>query len=435
MSPPGRRSEAPEGESLSAQREGSPVSSPASISHASPPTLSGQQPDRLLIQVRKRLGAFALQCDVGLPLRGLTAIFGASGSGKSTLINLVAGLLRPEEGRIAVGSELFFDQASGLDTPVERRALGVVFQDARLFPHLSVRGNLRYGLRRAGARARPPRIGFDQVVALLGIEPLLERRPHTLSGGEKQRVALGRALLAQPRLLLMDEPLAALDAPRKAEVLPYIERLRDELGVPILYVTHSIDEVLRLATAIVLLDHGQMVAAGSLVDVAALPVATALFGLDIGALAFGRITEHDTRFGQTHIGFDGFELRVPRIALPVGAAVRARIPARDVALALTRPGDVSINNRIEGRIETIRPLNESGSQVEVMVRVAPATQLRAQVTREAVERLALQPGLSVWCLVKSVALDAGTLALASGKAATRADAANDARPGGRGGAR
>ncbi len=168
--------------------------------------------------MRKRLGAFALQCDVGLPLRGLTAIFGASGSGKSTLINLVAGLLRPEEGRIAVGSELFFDQASGLDTPVEQRALGVVFQDARLFPHLSVRGNLHYGLRRAGERARPPRIGFDQVVALLGIEPLLERRPHTLSGGEKQRVALGRALLAQPRLLLMDEPLAALDAPRKAEV-------------------------------------------------------------------------------------------------------------------------------------------------------------------------------------------------------------------------
>ncbi len=202
--------------------------------------------------------------------------------------------------------------------------------------------------------------------------------------------------------------------------------------MPILYVTHAIDEVLRLATAIVLLDHGQMVAAGALVDVAAQPVATALFGLDIGALAFGRITEHDTRFGQTHIGFDGFELRVPRVALPVGAAVRARIPARDVALALTRPGDVSINNRIEGRIETIRPLNESGSQVEVLVRVAPATQLRALVTREAVERLALQPGLSVWCLIKSVALDAGTLALASGKAATRGDAANDALPGGRG---
>jgi molybdate transport system ATP-binding protein len=384
--------------------------------------------ERLDVQVRKHLGEFELQCTFELPLRGLTAIFGPSGSGKSTLINLVAGLLRPEAGRIAVGSEVFFDQALAVDAPVERRALGVVFQDARLFPHLSVHGNLLYGMRRAGQRAKPARIGLDQVVTLLGIEQLLGRRPHTLSGGERQRVALGRALLAQPRLLLMDEPLAALDAARKGEVLPYIERLRDELRVPVLYVTHSLDEVLRLATAIVLLDHGRVVAAGPLADVAAQPEAIALFGADVGALAFGRIAAHDERYGQTHIAFDGFGLRVPRVALPVGAAVRARIPARDVALALTRPGDVSISNRIEGRIESITPLNQSGTQVEVAVRVAPATVLRAMVTREAVDRLALQPGLLLWCLVKSVALDAGTLALARGTAAMRGDAANDATP-------
>jgi molybdate transport system ATP-binding protein len=387
-----------------------------------------QPDDRLLVQVRKRLGEFELECDIRLPLRGLTAIFGPSGSGKSTLINLVAGLLRPESGCIAVGSAVFFDHAQAVDAPVERRALGVVFQDARLFPHLSVRGNLQYGLRRAGARAQPARIGFDQVVALLGIEALLERRPHTLSGGERQRVALGRALLAQPRLLLMDEPLAALDAGRKGEVLPYIERLRDELRVPVLYVTHSLDEVLRLATAIVLLDHGKVVVAGALADVAAHPRANELFGFDIGALAFGRIAAHDERYGQTRIAFDGFDLRVPRVALPVGAAVRARIPGRDVALALTRPGDVSISNRVEGRVESINPLNQSGTQVEVAVRVAPGTVLRALVTREAVDRLALQPGLSLWCLVKSVALDAGTLALARGTAAMRGDAANDAGP-------
>jgi len=381
--------------------------------------------ERLVIAVRKHLGDFALQCDLGLPLAGLTAIFGASGSGKSTLLNLVAGLLRPDDGRIAVGSTVFFDHAARVDMPVEQRALGVVFQDARLFPHLTVRGNLHYGWRRAGARAKPAPIGFDQVVALLGIAALLERRPHTLSGGEKQRVALGRALLAQPRLLLMDEPLAALDAARKVEVLPYIERLRDELRVPILYVTHALDEVLRLATAVVLLEHGQVAVAGPLADVAAQPAAAARFGADIGALAYGRIAAHDERYGQTTIRFDAFELRVPRVALKVGAAVRARIPARDVALALSRPADVSISNRIEGRIETINPLNESGSQVEVAVRVAPATVLRALVTREAVDRLGLQPGLSLWCLVKAVALDAGTLALASGAAATRGAAAND----------
>ena len=384
--------------------------------------------DRLRVQARKRLGAFALACDVDLPLRGLTALYGASGSGKSTLINLVAGLLRPDEGRVAVGSEVFFDQARSVHLPVEQRALGVVFQDARLFPHLNVRGNLLYGFRRAGERAQAPRIGFEQVVALLGIERLLERRPHTLSGGERQRVALGRALLAQPRLLLMDEPLAALDAARKAEVLPYIERLRDDLRVPVLYVTHALDEVLRLATAIVLLDHGQVVAAGALDEIAMQPAAAALFGADVGALAYGRVAAHDERYGQTHLAFDGFELRVPRVSLRVGAAVRARIPARDVALALTRPADVSISNRIEGTVEAIRALNQSGAQVEVTVRVAPGTALRALVTREAVDRLALQPGLRLWCLVKAVALDAGTLALASGTAATRGAAANDELP-------
>jgi molybdate transport system ATP-binding protein len=383
--------------------------------------------DRLLVQARKRLGEFDLQCDVDLPLAGLTALFGVSGSGKSTLINLVAGLHRPDDGRIAVGSEVFFDRAQAIDVPIERRALGVVFQDARLFPHLSVRKNLLFGFRRAGERARSPRATLDAVVQLLGIAQLLERRPHTLSGGERQRVAIGRALLAQPRLLLMDEPLASLDAARKSEVLPYIERLRDEYDVPIVYVSHSLDEVLRLATAMVVLDAGRVVAAGALAEVLARrDVRERLGGIELGTLVFGAVSAHDDRYALSTLDCGGFELHVPRVDLPIGALLRARIPARDVALALARPSDVSISNRIDGLIASIVPL--PGPFAEVSVRVGNDTVIVARITRESADRLALTADLRVWCLIKSVALDAGTLAVARGVAATRvAGAANDAR--------
>jgi molybdate transport system ATP-binding protein len=382
---------------------------------------------RLLIRARKRLGDFDFQCDVDLPLSGLTALFGVSGSGKSTLINLVAGLHRPDDGRIAIGNEVFFDRASGTDVAVEKRALGVVFQDARLFPHLDVRNNLLFGFRRAGERAREPRATFDAVVQLLGIETLLERRPHTLSGGERQRVAIGRALLAQPRLLLMDEPLASLDAARKADVLPYIERLRDQYDVPIVYVSHSLEEVLRLATAMVVLERGRVVASGAVAEVIARHDVRHHFAdAELGTLIFGTVRAHDDRYGMSTLDCGGFELHVPRLDLAPGAPLRVRIPARDVALALARPSDVSISNRIEGRIESIEPL--VGPYAEVWVRVGAGTQIAARITRESVDRLALGAGLPVWCLIKSVALDAGSLAMARGVAATRAaGAANDAR--------
>ena len=383
--------------------------------------------ERLLIQARKRLGAFDLQCDVDLPLSGLTALFGVSGSGKSTLINLVAGLHRPDQGRIALGAEVFFDDAQGINVPVERRALGVVFQDPRLFPHLSVRRNLLFGFRRAGERARSPRATLDAVVQLLGIGELLERRPHTLSGGERQRVAIGRALLAQPRLLLMDEPLASLDAARKAEVLPYIERLRDEYDVPILYVSHALDEVLRVATAMIVLEQGRAVAAGQLADVLARhDVRERLGGAELGALVFGAVSAHDGRYALSTLDCGGFELHVPRVDLALGTPLRVRVRSRDVAIALTRPSDISISNRIEGVVESIVPL--AGPYTEVAVRVGIATVLLARITRESADRLALTPDLSVWCLIKSVALDAGALAIARGVAATRAaGAANDAQ--------
>jgi molybdate transport system ATP-binding protein len=386
--------------------------------------------DRLQIRASKRLGTFALQCDVDLPLAGVTALFGTSGSGKSTLMNLVAGLHRPDTGRIAVGTRVFHDSEGGIDVPVEQRALGVVFQDDRLFPHFSVRQNLLFGLNRAGERARHPRIAPDKVIALLGIGALLQRRPHTLSGGERQRVAIGRALLAQPRLLLMDEPLAALDAPRKAELLPYIEQLRDEFDLPILYVSHAADEVLRLARTLIVLDCGRVVAAGPLDDALRQPQVTRLFpAFDAGSVVRCVVQGHDERFGLTVLAVEaGVELRVPRIDFAPGTRLRVRVPARDVAIALSQPVDVSTVNRLPGSVAEIEALDQS--HVEVRIDVGSSTRLRARVTREATERLALIPGLSVWCLIKSVALDRAALLLEAGEIrppCETAPAANDAQ--------
>jgi len=394
--------------------------------------MSGALAERLRIDAAKHLGSFEFSCDLDLPLAGLTAIFGASGAGKSTLINLVAGLHQPDRGRIAIGSTVFFDASSRLALPVERRGLGYVFQDARLFPHLSVRGNLEFGQRRAGKHAGGASVGFASVVELLGLGALLERRPHTLSGGEKQRVAFGRALLAQPRLLLMDEPLASPDAARKAEVLPYIERLRDEFAIPIFYVSHSLDEVLRLATALVVLDRGRVVTAGPLADVLMQAAARPFFaGAEPGALVFAQVESHDERFQLSSLACDGFVLRVPRIDLAPGTAVRLRIPAREIALALAPPSDVSITNRIEGSIESVVSQTDGHpAHALVTVRIGAATTLAVTITRESVERLALVPGLRVWCLIKSVVLDAGALVLARGQAAQPAlqrAPANDAR--------
>jgi molybdate transport system ATP-binding protein len=377
---------------------------------------------RLQVSTSTRLGAIEHRVQVDLPLTGLTVLFGASGAGKSTLVNLICGLMRPDVGRIAVGDTVFFDSARRIDVPVHARGLGVVSQDARLFPHLTVRDNLRYGLQRC--RSRPHRIDEAAVVDLLGIAPLLARRPHTLSGGERQRVAIGRALLAQPALLLMDEPMASLDAARKAELLPYVERLRDELDLPILYVTHAVDEVLRLASALVLFEAGRTVASGPLTEVIEHPSASALRGgADAGALVHGRVQAHDPRHGLTTLACDGFSLRVPQVDLPAGAPVRLRIPAREVALALSRPVDVSITNRIEGVVEQVREPSGSlagmpaAAHLEVRVRVGSGTVLAAAVTHESAERLALAPGLRCWCLLKSVALHADAMALARGRAA------------------
>jgi molybdate transport system ATP-binding protein len=361
----------------------------------------GSSHKRLRIDVRKRLGAFDFAADLDLPLQGLTALFGASGAGKSTLVNLVAGLQRPDQGHIAVGSTVFFDSAAGMDVPVERRALGVVFQDARLFPHMTVEDNLRFGLKRAGARAN----GSDRLrcrSSCSGSTRLAVTL--TLSGGEGSALH-SACLLACPHLPL-DEPLASR-RPRKRSTC---RAAAWETGIdPVSAMRWT---VLRLATS-----PGDRVRQGcrrgDVGDVLRLPAAQASLGeADVGTLIFGRVRSHDDAYQLTTIDCAGFDLKVPRVDLRVGSALRARIPARDVALSLARPSDVSISNRIEGGVESIVPL--AGPHVQVHVQVGDQATITARITRESADRLALVPGLRVWCLIKTVALDAGTLSLAHG---------------------
>ncbi len=354
----------------------------------------------LEVSVEKSLGAFALNAVFSCGA-GITALFGQSGSGKTSVVNMIAGLLRPERGRISVDGRTLFDSTSKTNVPPHRRRIGYVFQDARLFPHLTVRQNLLYGRYFSPAEGRYA--SFDQVVALLGIEGLLARRPSGLSGGEKQRVAIGRALLANPRILLMDEPLASLDDARKSEILPYIERLRDQMGLPILYVSHAMDEVARLADTMVLMAEGSVAAVGSVEELSSradLPLLARR--QEAGAVVHARVASHDSRYGLSELHFDGAVLRVPRVDQAVGTAVRLRIPARDVSLSIRRPDGTSVLNVLQGRVSTVAV--DEGPYAEVRVTVGSAA-LLARVTRLSAEELGLREGQEVYALVKSVALD------------------------------
>ena len=350
-------------------------------------------------------GGFALDVAFEAPATGVTALFGPSGCGKSTILSAVAGLMRPQAGRIRRAGEALFDAAAGVFVPPERRRCGVVFQDARLFPHLSVGANLRYGLSRAPAGAAGP--DFDEVVALLGLEALLGRRPGRLSGGERQRVALGRALLARPLLLLMDEPLAALDLARKTEVLPFLARLRARAGVPILYVTHALDEVDALADTLVLLEAGRVVAAGPVEALAArtdLPLAARR---DAGVLIGCVVAGHDPARGLTRLDFDGGSFLVTlRPETAAGSAGRVRVRARDVSVAIAPPDGLSVQNVLPA---TLAGIQAGPSPHEVFVRLAVGpTILLARVTRDSVARLALRPGQPVWAVVKAAGFGFGT---------------------------
>ncbi|QBK06634.1 molybdenum ABC transporter ATP-binding protein [Hylemonella gracilis] len=356
---------------------------------------------------------FDLNVDLTLPARGITVLYGPSGSGKTSVLRCVAGLERARSAtgqgqetpaRVVVGGEVWQDEARGVFLPTHRRPLGYVFQEASLFEHLDVHGNLQYGLKRSwrGALLAQGRRALDEAVALLGIEHLLARRVQQLSGGERQRVAIARALATGPRLLLLDEPLAALDAARRQDILPWLERLRDKLRLPMLYVTHSADELARLAAHLVVLERGQVRAAGPVAQVLAALDSPLVVGEDAGALLQGTVLERDAAWHLARVGFAGGELSVRDEGLPVGREVRLRVLARDVSLALAEPRQTSIQNLLPAVVDAIAP-DAHASQVLVRLRCGESL-LLARITRRACEALGLCPGLPVWAQVKSAAL-------------------------------
>jgi molybdate transport system ATP-binding protein len=360
------------------------------------------------VDIRHQQGAFKLQARFHSEGR-LTALFGQSGSGKTTLVNAIGGLIHPSKGRIVVNGRTLVDTDRGIVVPKHRRRIGYVFQEGRLFPHMNVRQNLLFGRWFTPRRERVA--SFDAIVALLGVGHLLIRQPSTLSGGEKQRVAIGRALLADPQLLLMDEPLASLDDARKAEIYPYIERLRDEAGVPIVLVSHSVAEIARLATSVVVLTDGQVTASGSAAEILRHTTLFPQFGpTEAGALIDTKVLRHDDAYGLTVLESKAGPLTVPRLDLPTGALLRVRLRARDIILSLKPPEALSALNILPGTISSID--EPDGSSIDVTLDCC-GERLVARVTRKSVESLGLTPGRAVHAIIKSVAFDRETFGGAS----------------------
>lgn len=352
------------------------------------------------VDIEQRLGGFHLDVRfcVDAPIVGL---FGRSGAGKSSVVNAIAGITRPLRGSIRINGKCLFDVVQRIDLLPEERRIGYVFQDALLFPHLDVEANLLYGHRR-----RPSTEWFidpEKVIDLLGLGPLLRRRPNALSGGEKQRVAIGRALLAQPRVLLLDEPLAALDVPRKVEILEYIERLRDDLHIPMVYVSHSVPEIARLADTVVVLAEGRCLAVGDAADVMGRPDLESATGrYEADSLIDTRVVAHDPDEQLTTLAFEGGRLVVPALDAAIGERVRARIRARDVSLAVREPTGTSILNVLRGRVTSI----DGGTEPVVDVRLMTgAAQLAARITRHSLRELRIEVGQDLYALVKAVSFD------------------------------
>ena len=340
---------------------------------------------------------FTLDVSLSLPGRGVTAIFGQSGSGKTTLLRCIAGLEKAEQGFLSFNGEVWQDGRTFL--PTHKRPLGYVFQEASLFPHLTVLGNLRYGLTRSPAEQT---VSLDHAIELLGIGALLERKPERLSGGERQRVGIARALAVSPRILLMDEPLAALDLARKQEILPYLERLRDELEMPILYVTHSPDEVGRLANHLVALEGGSLVAEGPLAETLARIDLPIRLGEERGVVLEGVVAERDETWHLERVQFPGGSLWMRDRALPLGHRVRVRIPSGGISLSRVPQQESSILNTLAGVVEAIGDDDHPAHSL-VRVKIGESV-LLARITKRSVAALELHPGLLVWAQVKSVAV-------------------------------
>ncbi|WP_350335906.1 molybdenum ABC transporter ATP-binding protein [Coralliovum pocilloporae] len=332
----------------------------------------------------------------------VTALFGPSGSGKSTIVNMIAGLRRPRNGRIVVRDEVLFDSEKGIDVPARKRRVGYVFQDSRLFPHLSVRRNLTYA-RLAGRRAA--RGLFEEVVELLELGPHLDRHPQTLSGGEKQRVAIGRALLSDPKLLLMDEPLASLDQALKGEILPYLDRLHRETHLPIIYVSHSLGEVSRFAETMVIISDGKLKAMGPVTDVMTrLDLGPATGRHEASSLISGRVVDYDAPYDLTRIRVGSQHLEIPGTVGTRDVPIRLRLRARDISIARNLGPDtrLSIRNRLQGRVEAIS--QEQGAYAEVVVNV-DGQKLRVRLTRRSIDDLEITEGVEVSVLIKAIAID------------------------------
>ena len=342
-------------------------------------------------------GDFMLAAEFSMPAEGITAVFGPSGCGKTTLLRAIAGLEHHPEGYLKVGEMIW--QENGHFIPPHRRPLGYVFQEASLFEHLNVWRNLQYGVKRVPEAER--HVSLDRVIELLGIGPLLQRKPETLSGGERQRVAIARALAVSPRLLLMDEPLAALDESRKQEILPYIESLHHELDIPVIYVSHSADEVARLADHLVLLEAGRVTAAGPIGEMLTRLDLSLAHGSDAEALIEATVSAHDDEYDLTYVEFSGGRFTVPRKDLSLGSAVRLRVAAKDVSLTLEHQINTSILNIFPATVDALT--DERAAQVTVRLLVGGVPML-ARVTRKSATLLDLQPGRKVFAQAKSVAL-------------------------------
>lgn len=359
----------------------------------------GEASVSILFEARGRIGSLELNATFESEGR-LTALFGHSGAGKTTIINIMAGLLRPPEARLVIDGMVLMDSRAGINLPVHKRRIGYVFQDARLFPHLSVTRNLLYGRFFSGRQSG--QTSLEEVVTLLGLERLAQRGVARLSGGEKQRVAIGRALLSNPRLLLLDEPLSALDEDRKQEVMPYLERVRDDAKIPIVYVSHSVAEVARLASSVVLLEDGHVTASG--------PAGQLLSRIDLaissesemGALIDAEVFRHDAESGLMELKARAGTLRVPAFNRPIGSTVRVRIRARDVIIATDPPTGLSALNILPGTVSEIGPSH--GAIVEIALDCG-GDRLASRLTRFSLDALDLKPGRKVYAIVKSVAFD------------------------------
>ena len=361
----------------------------------------------LNISLQRRVDAFAFDVTLDAP-SGVTGVIGPSGAGKSMLLQMIAGLARPDQGHVTFDGEAISNTATRHFLAPEHRRIGYVFQDALLFPHLSVAQNLDYG---AARRTSGQSVSRDEVIDLLGLGALLARRPHHLSGGEAQRVSIGRALLSAPRLLLMDEPLSSLDPRRRADIMPFIEALHRRLDLPILYVSHNIDEIARLADRVIVLNEGRIAASGGVADVLNQPDMQRLILGEDGAGDPATIVEaivaaHDIAHHATSLSLGEARISLPLLPLEVGTIVRLRIHARDVAIATEPPRHISIQNIIEAQINAIAPTGSG--QCDITLKVGGSHMLKARITAKAQETLGLHDGMKVWALVKSVALASGT---------------------------